>query len=93
MNKLFKNRVKMDESIRKEFDFLFVDNIEPPFKVQPSDLTDPKKYLEVMKINNELKLQNDKVADKCDKLKEELMKIKELTDKIRTRVEEEKIGK
>lgn len=83
----------MDENIKKEFEFLFIDRIDPPFKVQPSDLTDPKKYLEVMKINNDLRIQNDKVADKCDKLKEELMKIKEMTEKIKSKIEEEKAGK
>jgi hypothetical protein len=83
----------MDESLKKEYDFLFVDNIETPFKIQPSDLTDSKKYSEILKTNNNLKIENDKIAEKCLKIKEEVMKIKEMMEKIKNKVEDEKLNK
>lgn len=79
----------MEKELQKNYDFLFIDKLDAPFKVEPDDILDNKKYLEVIEKNEIIHVENKKIADRCDKLKEEMNKIRDITDKIKEKINNE----
>ena len=73
----------------KGFEFLFIDDIKQPFEVNPESLLDPKKYEEVTKNNEVIKIENEKIIKKCNLLKDELQKIRVITQKIKEKVKKD----
>lgn len=83
---------KMDKSsefddAKKEFDFIFLDKLEPHFTLQDeSTLLDLNKYKEVESNNEKLKENSQKIMKKCQDMKGDLRKIDNVIDQIKKKL-------
>lgn len=81
------NNEKLESS--DNFDFLFINKLDPPFNVEPNDLLDNSKYIEATKNNQAIRNETDKIANKCELIKKDIMKLRENIEKIKEKVKAE----
>lgn len=73
----------------KDLNFLFVNRIDPPFKLDINEIQDKSKSNEIELLNQALKKESDSMKARCQDVKDDLEKINQLVEEIKQKIEKE----